>query len=50
VPLSSVNLLVKTLCSNSALIDESLVVIVPLLFIKAPITDLQLNMLLATGN
>jgi len=33
VPLSSVNILVKTLCSNSALIDESLV-IVPLLFLK----------------
>jgi len=33
VLLSSVNLLVKTLCSNSALIDESLV-IVPLLIVK----------------
>jgi len=43
VPLSSVNLLVKTLwCSNSALIDE-LLVIVPLLFFKAPIADLKLN-------
>jgi len=46
VPLSSVNLLVKTLCSNSALIDESLL-IVPLLFFKAPIAELKLNLLLA---
>jgi len=45
VPLSSVNLLVKTLCSNSALIDESLV-IVPLLFFEAPIADFKLNLLL----
>jgi hypothetical protein len=46
VPLSRVNLLVKTLCCNSALIDESLV-IVPLLFFKAPIADLRQNLLLA---
>jgi len=45
VPLSSVNLLVKTLCSYSALLDESLV-IVPLLFCEAPIAGLKLNLLL----
>jgi len=41
MPLSSVNFLVKTLCSNSALIDESLI-IVPLLFFKAPIADIYI--------
>jgi len=49
VPLSSVNLLVKTLCSNSALIDESLEIgLVPLQFFKAPIADLKLYLLLAS--